>query len=71
MNTNKELSFLDLISIASFCIGLMNLDENITQGDLADKTDRILTEIHDHLTDQDQKIDWIMEKLGYDTRRNF
>ena len=37
MNIEKnQLSFLDLINIASFCIGLMNLDENLTQGDKQD-----------------------------------
>lgn len=35
-NNNNQLGFLDLLSIASFCIGLMNLDENITQGDMQD-----------------------------------
>ena len=36
LNKNSQLDFLDLISMASFCIGLMNLDENITQGDMQD-----------------------------------
>ena len=62
-SVNNQLSFIDVLSIASFCIGLMNLDENVTQGDLADKSERILDEVHTHLQEQDEKLDWIMEKL--------
>lgn len=67
---NGEFTFLDNISIASFVIGLMNLDENMTQGDkqelqndLAEKADAILAEIHQHLEKQDEKLDKIMEAL--------
>lgn len=63
MNNNGQLDFLDLISIMSFCISLMNLDENISQGDLADSADRLLNEIHGHLTNQDIKLDLIMQRL--------
>ena len=52
LNKNSQLDFLDLISMASFCIGLMNLDENITQGDMQDlqkkfntKAEELLDEI--------------------------
>ena len=72
MNIEKnQLSFLDLINIASFCIGLMNLDENLTQGDkqdlmqkFNDQTETVLNEIHQHLKEQDQKIDLILAKIG-------
>lgn len=64
---NRQLDFLDLISIASFCIGLMNLDENVTQGDkqelldkLSEQTKDLLTEIHGHLEEQDQKLDMLL-----------
>ena len=36
MNNNQQLGFLDIMNIASFCIGLMNLQENLTQGDKQD-----------------------------------
>ena len=69
-NNNNQLELLDLLSIASFCIGLMNLDENITQGDMQDleqqkkKTKKkVLDEIHDHLKSQDLKIDEILNRL--------
>ena len=72
MNINRnQLSFLDLINVASFCIGLMNLDENLTQGDkqdlmqrFNDQTEIVLKEIHQHLQEQDQKIDLILARIG-------
>lgn len=73
---NKQLSFLDIINLMSFCIGLMNLDENLGQGDKQElleefsrKADVLLQEIHGHLTAQDKKIDKILEELANDNRR--
>ena len=76
---NGQLDFLDLISIMSFVVGLINLDENVTQSDkqelqhdLADKADMLLQEIHSHLEKQDIKLDHILKRLEeYDgTERN-
>ena len=70
MNTNNELGFIDLLSIASFVIGLMNLEENLTQGDkqelqedLANKAELLLEEIHGHLEEQDHKLDMILKAV--------
>ena len=70
MNNRNQLEFLDLLSIASFCIGLMNLDENITQGDMQDLTqefnlrvEAILDEIHGHLEIQDAKLEEISKAI--------
>ena len=71
---DKELTFIDLLSIASFVIGLQNLELNITQNDLADQTkdidaradarvNRLLNEIHTHLQEQDEKLERIMRRL--------
>lgn len=67
---NGQFTFLDIISIMSFLIGVMNLDENISQSDmqdlqhqLADRTEDILYEMHGHLEEQDRKIDRILEVL--------
>jgi hypothetical protein len=72
---NNQLTFLDIISIMSFCISLMNLDENLSQGDkqdlqndLAEKMEIILQEIHGHLEKQDIKIDKILEEVSNDNR---
>lgn len=74
---NKQLDFIDLISIFSFCISLANLDENLNQSDkqeledeLAKKMNFVIQEIHSHLEDQDKKIDNILEVLN-DIRGNF
>ena len=67
---DNQLEFLDLLNIASFCIALMNLEENLTQGDkqelmeeLDKKTGKLLQEIHEHLQVQDEKLAYIMEVL--------
>ena len=73
-----EFTFLDIINLISFVVGMMNLNENLTQGDKQDlletfstKADMLLKEIHSHLQDQDNKIDMILEELRNDSRRNF
>ena len=66
----KQLTFIDILSVASFLIALENLDENMTQNDkqelqsdLANKSNSILKEIHKHLEEQDRKLDTIIERL--------
>lgn len=66
----NQLSFIDLLSIASFVVSLENLEENLTQSDkqdlqkdLTDKADLLLKEIHTHLEQQDKKIDEILRRL--------
>ena len=63
MTERGQLDIIDVLSIMSFVIGLMNLDENISQGDLAEQTDRLLNEVHGHLEMQDIKIERILELL--------
>lgn len=69
-NESRQLSFLDLLNILSFLIGLENLESNLTQNDKADlqkslseNAERLLTEIHAHLEAQDEKIDKILKRL--------
>lgn len=66
----NQLSFIDLLSIASFAIALENLEENMTQSDkqdlqkdLSNKADLLLKEIHQHLEQQDKKIDEILRRI--------
>lgn len=68
---NGKQNFFDALNVASFVIGLMNLNENLTQGDkqdimgnLSEKSDIILKEIHAHLEEQDEKINKILKILG-------
>lgn len=70
-NYNNQLGFVDILSIMSFVIGLMNLDENLIQNDkqelqqdLSNQAHLLLNEIHSHLQNQDDKIDKILEILG-------
>lgn len=74
MTDNGQLDFVDLLSIMSFYIALLNLDMNITQNDIAEQTaeiDRrvnehlhgVLDEIHQHLQDQDNKLSVIQKQL--------
>ena len=65
-----EFTFIDLLAVAGFLVGLQNLDLNLTQedkqdlqNDLADKSKLLLNEIHTHLNTQDQKIDHILQEL--------
>ena len=65
-----EWTFLDIVTLISFCIGLQNLEENLSQSDLheidvsnAKRQDAILSEIHDHLAKQDKKLDAIIAVL--------
>ena len=70
-NVNSELKFLDLLNIASFCIGIMNLNQNLTQTDkqeLENKLDEelkvLVDDIHNHLREQDKKINEIFGSAG-------
>ena len=69
MNDN-QFEFLDVLNVLSFVIGLINLQENLTQSDKQDlinqfapQTQTILNEIHKHLEQQDNKIDTILKRL--------
>ena len=68
--SDKQLTFLDLLNVMSFLIGLENLESNLTQNDKADlqkslseNAERLLTEIHSHLEAQDKKIEEILSRL--------
>jgi len=67
---NGEFTFIDIVAIASFLVSLQNLDENLTQNDkqdlqneLAEQLNKVVTEIHQHLEEQDNKIDKILEVI--------
>lgn len=67
---NGEFTFMDVLSIMSFMIGVKNLDLNVTQEDaqrlqseLSEKTDLLLKEIHGHLEKQDALLKEIAKEL--------
>lgn len=70
MSNNDELTFIDLLSIISFCIGLQNLDLNLAQEDLDNQTQALdkklrksVDDIHKHLSIQDAKLNIILNAL--------
>ena len=76
MNKN-ELTFIDVLSIISFCVSLQNLDLNLSQNDLDKQTQeldsrlkRVVDDIHLHLQEQDKKIDLILAEVRNDNSRN-
>ena len=67
---NGEWTFLDLLTLMGFCIGLQNLELNISQDDLQNETERLdkalreyVENIHSHLEVQDKKLDYILEVI--------
>lgn len=74
--TYGEFTFLDILSIMSFSIAMMNYGENLTQSDkqelqesLSQKAEIMLNEIHNHLQKQDEKIDKILEVIQSNDHR--
>lgn len=49
-------AFMDVINIASFLIGLQNLDLNITANDLDKQTNSILEDLHEYFEKQDKHL---------------
>lgn len=69
-SADRQLTFLDLLNVASFLIGIQNLEANLDQNDkqdlqhdLTENAERLLAEIHGHLEQQDRKIDEILKSM--------
>lgn len=56
-------TLMDALGIISFIIGVLNYNENIDQSTLQNTAKNIMSDIHNHLRDQDHKIDRILELL--------
>lgn len=66
--------FNENLNLASFILAILNYQENLTQNDkqdimknLSDASDLILQNIHQHLENQDRKIDYIIQLLENQT----
>ena len=57
-------NILDAMSTISFLIGVMNLNENISQTDVQNLVENAINDVHNNLLEQDKKIDKILKKLG-------
>lgn len=70
MGMNQNNNYWNALGVASFIFGLMNYEENVTQGDLQQimdnsnrVQDEVINRIEEHLLKQDQKINKILEIL--------
>ena len=63
MPENNQMSFLDLLTVLSFFIGIANYSENVSQGTMQEAIQTAVEEIHSHLKEQDEKINWILSIL--------
>lgn len=54
---------LDAMAVVGFLIGLANYEENLSQSDVQDMIKGALRNVHEHLEEQDNKIDHIIELL--------
>lgn len=68
---NWDNNFINTVNVLDFLISMKNLQENTAQTDQQNLEERVnekiqlaLKEIHNHLQEQDKKIDLIMKKLG-------
>ena len=68
--SDGEWTFIDIISLIGFCVGLQNLDLNISQENLDNQTQEldaklheVVNDIHNHLALQDEKINRILEGM--------
>ena len=61
--SNRKDAVLDAMAIVSFLVGMANYEENITQSQLQETAKSIMSDIHSHLKEQDDKIDRILELL--------
>lgn len=59
-----------LINLVGLLLGVLNLEENLTQSDkqeimdtFSKKTDALINAVNEHLIEQDRKIDQILELL--------
>lgn len=51
------------MAITSFLLGMANYTENVTQSTLQETAKGIISDIHNHLKEQDEKIDYIINML--------
>lgn len=57
---------LDAMAYIGFIIGIANYNENLGQSDVQNMIESAINEIHEHLKEQDRKIDKIIKLLGGD-----
>ena len=62
-NNDNQLNAMDFISMVNFFIGLANYGKNVDQNKMNRAIEFAVIDIHDHLNEQDRKIDSVIEML--------
>ena len=62
-NNDNQLNAMDFISMVNFFIGLANYRKNVDQNKMNRAIESAVIDIHDHLNEQDRKIDSVIEML--------
>lgn len=60
---NRNDAMMDVLNILAFAMGVLNYNENIDQSMLQNTAKNIMNDIHNHLNEQDAKINRILELL--------
>ena len=63
---NENIELIDILTIISFALQVKNQSKIFGINDVQKELHNIVTEIHQHLEKQDDKIDRIMELLKND-----
>lgn len=61
---NEEFELLDLLTVLSFIMQVQNQSKLFGISDIQEDNNRIAEEIHQHLKQQDEKINKILELIG-------
>lgn len=60
---SRNNGFYDAMAMTSFLLGMANYNENVSQNQLQETAKSIINDIHNHLQQQDDKIDYIINLL--------
>ena len=61
---NEEFELLDLLTVLSFIMQVQNQSKLFGISDIQEDNNRVSEEIHQHLRQQDEKINRILELIG-------
>ena len=61
---NEEFELLDLLTVLSFIMQVQNKSKLFGISDIQEDNNRVAEEIHQHLRQQDEKINKILELIG-------
>lgn len=61
---NEEFELLDLLTVLSFIMQVQNQSKLFGISDIQEDNNRVAEEIHQHLQQQDKKINKILELIG-------